>query len=523
MTHGTTTKRDDSFPQARARHSLLDAGEIFLARDVPASSLSRAEAAGTVRRLARGLYTTNVTGSPEQVVRHNLWRIIGLLFPGAVLGDRSVREPSRPSEDGSIYLVSPNVSERGRTVELPGLSLRVRRGPGAVSHDAPLPGGIYLAGTARGLLENLRLTRGRGERISRTLARAELEEWLEQLLDERGEERFLELRDQAREVASLLGLDAELRTLDALFGAVLGTRTVRAESSLLRARRQGRPYDDRRLQLLGALHAEFAVLAPRSRPSAPDEPRVRYLPFFDAYFSNYIEGTEFTVEEARAIVFERVMPPQRPVDAHDVLGTYTLVSDLNEMRRLPRSFDDYLAILRNRHARMMQQRPEAFPGEFKTQANRAGSTVFVDPSRVEGTLAKGYALYETLLDPFARAAFQMFLVSEVHPFADGNGRIARLTANAELVAADEARIIIPPVYRSEYLSSLRALSANGLADRLPRVLDFAQRYTQAIDFADFDRAVAELSATNALVDADEAEREGIRLRMPAAADAGGKA
>lgn len=212
------------------------------------------------------------------------------------------------------------------------------------------------------------------------------------------------------------------------------------------------------------------------------------------------------------------MPPHRPADAHDVLGTYALVSDRNEMRRLPRSLDDYLDILRNRHRRMMEQRPEAQPGEFKTQANRAGSTIFVDPSRVRGTLAKGYAVYETLLDPFARAVFQMFLVSEVHPFVDGNGRMARMMANAELIAAGEELILVPSVYRIEYLGALRALSANGFADRLPRVLDFAQRYTHAIDFSDFDQAVSQLSSTNALVDADEAEREGIRLRMPPMAE-----
>jgi fido (protein-threonine AMPylation protein) len=36
--------------------------------------------------------------------------------------------------------------------------------------------------------------------------------------------------------------------------------------------------------------------------------------------------------------------------------------------------------------------------------------------------------------PFRRAAFQMFLISEVHPFRDGNGRMGRIFMNAELVA-----------------------------------------------------------------------------------------
>jgi len=37
----------------------------------------------------------------------------------------------------------------------------------------------------------------------------------------------------------------------------------------------------------------------------------------------------------------------------------------------------------------------------------------------------------------------MFLITEVHPFLDGNGRVARLFMNCELVSANQPRIIIP--------------------------------------------------------------------------------
>jgi hypothetical protein len=63
-------------------------------------------------------------------------------------------------------------------------------------------------------------------------------------------------------------------------------------------------------------------------PALPvDEPRRRLLPFYEAYFSNYIEGTEFTLDEAAAIVFAGDVPSDRPADAHGVLGTYEVVSD----------------------------------------------------------------------------------------------------------------------------------------------------------------------------------------------------
>lgn len=500
------------------RPGLLGTGEVFLGREVPAASLSRAESGGRVRRLSRGLYTTNTTDPLEDVTRRNHRRIVGLLFPDAVFSDRSALSGGEPDGDGNLFLVSPAVGERGRTVSLPGRTLYVRRGPGGAEGDAPLPGGIHLAGTARGLLENAQVTRSRGNRPSPTLARRELEEWIERLLDQRGEEGLKRLRDEARNLSVPLALEDEFRVVDSLIGAVLGTRRVKAESPLLRARLRGLPYDERRVELFKALRDELAALAPRLRPSSPEAERVHFLPFFDAYFSNFIEGTDFTVDEAREIVFENVVPTTRPADAHDILGTYATVASVNEMRRLPQSFTDYVDILRTRHYRMLERRPEVAPGVFKQRPNRSGSTLFVDPGRVEGTLAQGFDLYTTLDDPFARAVYQAFLVAEVHPFNDGNGRISRIMMNAELVAADEARIIIPPVYRIEYLGALRALSNNAFADRLARVLDFAQRYTHAIDFTDFDGSVEQLDRTNAFVDSDVAERESIKLRIPTAAD-----
>jgi len=110
--------------------------------------------------------------------------------------------------------------------------------------------------------------------------------------------------------------------------------------------------------------------------------------------------------------------------------------------------------------------------------------------------------------------FMMFLISEVHPFADGNGRIARVMMNAELVAAGENRIIVPTVYRNNYLMAVKALSQNGVTGALVRVIDFAQKYTAAVDFSDLDRARLVLDRTHAFADPNEADAAGVRLRLP---------
>ncbi len=53
------------------------------------------------------------------------------------------------------------------------------------------------------------------------------------------------------------------------------------------------------------------------------------------------------------------------------------------------------------------------------------------PELVPGTLREGFERIQAVAHPLARAAMAMFLVTEVHPFMDGNGRTARLAMHAE--------------------------------------------------------------------------------------------
>ena len=88
-----------------------------------------------------------------------------------------------------------------------------------------------------------------------------------------------------------------------------------------------------RLDLFQRLFAELSGTSPVTRLARPTDGPA--LPFFEAYFSNFIEGTEFAVDEAEDIVFKGQIPKSRPEDAHDVLGTWRVVSDDRELSRLP--------------------------------------------------------------------------------------------------------------------------------------------------------------------------------------------
>ncbi|MDE2570156.1 MAG: Fic family protein [Sphingomonadales bacterium] len=480
--------------------------EVFVSHTAISKAVYEAVARGELRRIGSRLYTRNLTEDPERLVRRNWYHLITSYYPDALIADRTALE-NKPAEDGSVFLVSGKGSE----TQLPGLTLRPRQGRGAIDTDKPFIGGARLASTPRAYLENMKASRARGGRVPRTLSREELERRLDTLLRTQGEGALNKLRDDARAIAPSLGLDAEYAALNDLIGAFLGTREAETESAVGKARAARHPYDPERVSRFEALFGALREAIPTPRPaSAASGEAAINLAFFEAYFSNFIEGTEFSVGEAREIVFEGAVPTERPEDAHDVLSTFRIVSDPREMAILPGSIAEFEALLRRRHATLMQARPDKNPGGFKTRVNQAGSTVFVAPELVNGTLERGFEFYRALEEPFQRAVFMMIVVSEVHPFADGNGRTARIMMNAELVAAGQERIIIPTAYRTDYLGALKAYSKNGQSAPLIRMLDVAQSYTGMIDWSDFERAREMLDETNAFAEGADAKLKWVK-------------
>ena len=479
--------------------------EVFLSASDTSSDVSQMVKAGTARKIGPRLYTSNMTETVEVIIARNRWQIVGLLAPGGVIGFRTALE-SHPAEDGSVFVTCGYK----KIIELPGLRIVRIAGLEPIEGDMPFIGGLYMASPARMLLENLAPTKIR-EAASRAAGQAAVEEKLTTILRIKGEEELNGIRDRARSIATLLERLKEFSLLDRIIGTLLQTREAELRSPVAKSYAAGEPYDPLRLEQFEALRSALArtVLPARRREY---EPRQAFYneSFFDAYFSNFIEGTEFEVDEALSIVFSGVIPASRPEDAHDILGTYRIVGNLEELRRTASDFESFTGVLCQRHSTIMEGRPDKRPGEFKERANRAGSTYFVAPELVKGTLVKGFAFYNSLQEPLARALFMMYLVSEVHPFDDGNGRTARAMMNAELVASGICRIIIPSVYRNEYISALKLLSNHKDPSAFLRVMDVAQDFVGRIDFSDLPAARRILENCNAF----ERPVDNIRLMMP---------
>lgn len=471
--------------------------DLVVSTTETSDTILRAVRAGELKALARPFYSPALEDEEAAILRRNVWKVVGTLVPNGIVSFRTALEV-RPAEDGSVFLVSTHRYQR----DLPGLKIRAVAGPGPQPADTPYVAGLTLASRQRAMLESLAPSRARGG-VARGLTLEELEQRLEKDFQTGGERALNDLRDSALALRDLLHAEAEYAVLDRLIGQLLGTRPDLPTTPSAVARLAGQPYDVERLALFEALCSALQDDSGIARPCDMEDSQVfATMAFFDAYFSNFIEGTEFEVEEAREIVFEQKIPTTRPLDAHDVLGTFAVVGQRSTMRqsvRDDRKLDDFVTRLLTIHARIMEQRKDKRPGKFKIERNRVGDTRFVEPEMVLGTLKYGYEMTRALSTPFQRAVAIMFVLSEVHPFDDGNGRVARAFMNAELIAGGEARMIIPTVYRDDYLTGLRTLSRGGEPRALIKVLDFAQRWVAAIDWSSLKAAENAMMATNAFV------------------------
>ena len=219
--------------------------------------------------------------------------------------------------------------------------------------------------------------------------------------------------------------------------------------------------------------------------------------FLESYFSNFIEGTEFEIGEARDIVMHNKIAEKRPKDSHDIIGVFQQIIHPGWRSQTLSTTPQVLEQLRARHAEMMHARPEIEPGEFKDRMNFAGNTAFVAPERVRGTLVEGAKRLADVAPGMPRALLAMFLVAEVHPFLDGNGRLARLVMNAEFSAAGECRIIVPTLAREEYMDCLRKLTRQADADGFIRYMTWLQQWSEGFDYGNLDEVIEKMKGCNA--------------------------
>ena len=461
--------------------------------------LTKLREEGKIKKIAARIYTSNLIEPAEDIIKRNLFIILGRLYPGAILSHRSAFE-FQPTKAGQIYLTYSYT----KNVKLPGVTLCFLEGSKPIDGDNVISGELYVSQKSRAFLENLQATKKVGS-TTKCLTLPELEDKLEQIIRVNGDEEINKVRDNAKEIAEKLNMQKEFEQLNKMISALLSTHTSKILSSPIAiARAFGFPYDPARLNLLKTVFQELQQQEFKNRPETNITPKsFRNFAFFESYFSNYIEGTVFEIDEAKQIIETNKPLAARNQDSHDVLGTYQLVSNRQEMSVTPQTPDEFLQILSYRHRILLSAREDKNPGQFKDKNNFAGSTSFVDFNLVKGTLIQAFDFYKVLEHPFSKATYMMFILSEVHPFLDGNGRLARIMMNAELVKGGQSKIIIPTVFRDDYIGTLKKLTKQGDCFPYIRMLQRAHEFSATIYGDDINEMQDFLTQCNAFLEHTE--------------------
>ncbi len=92
-------------------------------------------------------------------------------------------------------------------------------------------------------------------------------------------------------------------------------------------------------------------------------------------------------------------------------------------------------------------------------------------------------------------------MAEVHPFNDGNGRLARLFLNAELTAGDCGRLIVPTSLRVDYLGCLEALTVGANPEPFVALTSRLISFSLEVPCGSWELSVAALEKSGALKDA----------------------
>lgn len=211
--------------------------------------------------------------------------------------------------------------------------------------------------------------------------------------------------------------------------------------------------------LLNKIDSYRAMINGR-RPLTPAEVREldQYYKIGTTYASNALEGNSLTLTETKVLIEDGITVGGKPV------------KDLYEATGHAKAYDFMLTAARSGNFKITEDIVKKlhylfYSGVDGDQAGRyrdyqvfITGTEYVPPAADDvPSLMKDYIIELNVkagLHPVLFAAYAHRRLVDIHPFADGNGRTARLVMNLVLVSKGYCIISIPPVLRHDYISAL---------------------------------------------------------------------
>jgi Fic family protein len=173
------------------------------------------------------------------------------------------------------------------------------------------------------------------------------------------------------------------------------------------------------------------------------------------YTSNAIEGNTLTLRETAELIEHGLTVGGKPLRDHlEAIDHYNAVLWMRELAGSSSQIDE--TTVREHHRRIVFRSQPEIAGVYSTLPRRiAGSpVVFPNPLKIPGLMTEyGEWLAKAPAEPAASFDAHFRLVA-VHPFADGNGRTARLLMNLLLLRGGYPPVAVRPEDRKTHLDTL---------------------------------------------------------------------
>jgi Fic family protein len=184
--------------------------------------------------------------------------------------------------------------------------------------------------------------------------------------------------------------------------------------------------------------------------------------FYDVgltYTSNAIEGNTLTLRETAELIEHGITVGGKPLRDHlEALDHYNAVLWMRELAAKTTAIDE--ATVRELHRRIVARSQPEIAGIYSTYPRRIAGSPVVFPNAVKiPRLMKECGEWLAKAEPVPATSFEAhFRLVAIHPFADGNGRTARLLMNLLLLRGGYPPVAVRPEERKIYLDTLEHAS-----------------------------------------------------------------
>ncbi len=194
------------------------------------------------------------------------------------------------------------------------------------------------------------------------------------------------------------------------------------------------------------------------------------------YHSNAVEGNSLTLGETRSLILHGLTAHGKPMRDHlDIKGHDEAVKAMEDAVRRNELLNE--VFIRNLHKVLLREpyendaiTPDGQPvkrriaiGEYKTQPNNVRTSTgeiyyFTPPDQVKPAMGDLIDWYRRQEDEgehsIVIAATFHYRFVRIHPFDDGNGRMARLLMNMILIKHGYTVAVVPVEERDQYIGML---------------------------------------------------------------------